>query len=88
VGRIVSIRGESKPKSAVPNLLLMRVSSSTTAARDPLRAVSRLWKTCPPLDAAAFCVGAFCSLEELERRESSWGDGGVEGKAARTCPSK
>ena len=30
--------------------------------------------------ATVFCVGVFCSLEELERRESSRGDGGVEGR--------
>lgn len=60
--------------------MLMRVRSSTTAAKDPLGAVSRLWNTCPPLDATVFCVGVFCSLEELERQESSRGDGGVEGR--------
>ena len=30
--------------------------------------------------ATVFCVGVFCSLEELERRESSRGDGGFEGR--------
>ena len=30
--------------------------------------------------ARVFCVGVVCSLEELERRESSRGDGGFEGR--------
>ena len=30
--------------------------------------------------ATVFCVGVFCAVEELERRESSRGDGGVEGR--------
>jgi chloramphenicol 3-O phosphotransferase len=30
--------------------------------------------------AHIFCVGVYCSLEEMERRESSRGDGGVEGR--------
>ncbi len=30
--------------------------------------------------ATVFCVGVYCSLEELERRESSRGDGGFEGR--------
>jgi len=30
--------------------------------------------------ATVFCVGVCCSLEELERRESSRGDGGFEGR--------
>ncbi len=30
--------------------------------------------------ARLFCVGVFCSVGELERRESSRGDGGVEGR--------
>jgi len=53
------------------NLIIDHFLQDADWAEDVLQVLQRT-------GATVFCVGVYCLLEELERRESSRGDGGVE----------